>query len=75
MSDIDFKKEASKIIKIELTKQDLDYEQLAQKMRDMGIDETKANIANKLHRGAFGFAYALQIFKAIGLKKLNLEDL
>ena len=44
-------------------------------MRDMGVDDTKANIANKLHRGTFSFAYALQIFKALGLKKLNLEDL
>ena len=75
MSKVDFKKEASKIIKIELTKQDLDYEQLAQKMKDIGIEETKANIANKLHRGTFSFAYALAIFKALGLKKLNLEDL
>lgn len=71
----DWKKEASKIIKIELTKQDMDYETLAQKMRDIGIDEDKANIANKLHRGTFSFAYALQIFKALGLKKLSLEEL
>ena len=75
MNEADFKKEASKIIKIELTKQDLDYEQLAQKMKEIGVEETKANIANKLHRGTFSFAYALQIFKALGLKKLNLEDL
>ncbi len=75
MDEVYFKKEASKIIKIELTKQDLDYEQLAQKMKDIGIDETKANIANKLHRGTFSFAYTLQIFKALELKKLNLEDL
>ena len=75
MDEVYFKKEASKIIKIELTKQGLDYKQLAKKMRDMSIDETKANIANKLHRGTFSFAYALQIFKALGLKKLNLEDL
>jgi 3-mercaptopyruvate sulfurtransferase SseA len=75
MDEIDFKKEASKIIKIELTRQDLDYEQLAEKMKDIGIEETKANIANKLHRGTFSFAYVLQVFKALGLKKLNLEDL
>ena len=75
MSETNFKKEASKIIKVEITKQDLDYEQLAQKMKDIGIEETKANIANKLHRGTFSFAYALAIFKALGLKKLNLEDL
>ena len=50
---------------------------MAQKNRDkeIGVKETKANIANKLHRGTFSFAYALQIFKALGLKKLNLEDL
>ena len=36
MNEIDFKKEASKIIKIEITKQDLDYEKLAQRVRDMG---------------------------------------
>lgn len=75
MCDINWKKEASKIIKIETAKQDLDYEQLAQKMKDIGIDEDKANIANKLHRGTFSFVYALQIFKALGLKKINLEDL
>jgi 3-mercaptopyruvate sulfurtransferase SseA len=72
---VDWKKEASKIIKIELTKQDMDYETLALKMRDIGIDEDKANIGNKLHRGTFSFAYALQIFKALGLKNLRLEDL
>jgi len=44
-------------------------------MNYIGIEETKANIANKLHRGTFSFAYALQIFKALGLKKINLEDL
>ena len=74
MSEVDFKKEASKIIKIELTKQDLGYEQLAQKMKDIGIDETKANIANKLSRGTFSFIFALQIFEAIGIKTLRLKD-
>jgi len=72
---MDWKKEASKIIKIELTKQDIDYETLAHKMKNIGIDEDKANIGNKLHRGTFSFAYALQIFKVLELKKLNLEDL
>lgn len=70
----DWKKEASKIIKIELAKQDMDYETLAQKMKNIGVDEDKANIGNKLYRGTFSFAYALQIFKALGLKNIRLED-
>lgn len=32
-------------------------------------------IANEFNRGKFSFGFALQIFKALGLKKLNLEDL
>ncbi len=70
----DWKKEATKIIKLELLKQDIDYEALSQKLKVIGIEEDKANIANKLHRGTFSFAYALQIFKALGLKNLRLED-
>lgn len=70
----DWKKEATKIIKLELLKQDIDYEALSQKLKEIGIEEDKANIANKLHRGTFSFAYALQIFKALGLKNIRLED-
>ncbi len=40
----------------------------------VGIDETKANIANKLSRGTFSFIFALQIFEAIGIKTLRLKD-
>lgn len=72
---MDWKKQATTMIKVELTKQDIDYSELSEKMKDIGIDEDKANIANKLSRGTFSFAYALQLFKALGLKKLNLEDL
>jgi len=71
----DWKKEATKIIKLELIKQDIDYETLSQKLKEIGVDEDKANIGNKLHRGTFSFAYALQIFKALGLKNLRLEEL
>jgi 3-mercaptopyruvate sulfurtransferase SseA len=69
-----WKKEASKIIKIELARQEMDYETLAQKMKEIGVNENKANIGNKLHRGTFSFAYALQICKALGIKNLRLED-
>ena len=72
---MDWKKQATTIIKVELAKQNIDYSELSKKMENIGIEEDKSNIANKLSRGTFSFAYALQIFKALGLKKLNLEDM
>ena len=66
---------AKAIIKSELAKQDISYEKLSDMLHDIGVDENNMNIANKLNRGKFSFGFALQIFKALGLKKLNLEDL
>ena len=66
---------AKAIIKSELAKQDISYEKLSDMLHDIGVDENKMNISNKLNRGKFSFGFALQIFKALGLKKLNLEDL
>lgn len=71
---MDWKKEATKIIKLELTKQNISYEELSNKLKNIGVEEDKSNIGNKLHRGSFSFAYALQIFKVLGIKTLRLED-
>ena len=75
MTQDDWYKKAKSIIKSELAKKDIGYDELSDMLREIGVDENKMNIANKLNRGKFNFALALQIFKALGLKKLNLEDL
>ena len=75
MNDINWKKRASSIIKAELAKKDMSYEDLVNKLAEMGVSETTGNIATKLNRGTFSFIFALQIFKSLGLKKINLEDL
>ncbi len=72
---MDFKEEAKAIIKAEIARKNIDYQELSEKLKAIGINENKANIANKISRGTFSFSYALQIFKALGLKKINLEDL
>lgn len=74
-TNIDWKKEAKKIIKTELVKKDIDYVELCDLLEKIGIDENAGNVANKLSRGTFSFIFALQIFKALGLKKLNLKEL
>jgi hypothetical protein len=75
MIESDWNNKAKAMIKVELAKKDIGYEELEQLLLDIGVVENKSNITNKLNRGKFSFAFALQIFKALGLKKLNLEDL
>ncbi len=74
MEENDWNNKAKALIKVELAKKDIGYEELEQLLLNIGVVENKLNIANKLNRGKFSFSFALQIFKALGLKNLRLED-
>lgn len=72
---MDWKKKAISIIKVELAKKDIGYEKLSELLSELDVSETAGNIATKLNRGTFSFVYALQIFKALDIQRLNLEEL
>lgn len=69
-----WKQKAKTIIKSELAKQDIDYPHLAVLLEKIGIKEDNINLANKINRGAFSFAFVLQVFKVLKIKILRLED-
>ncbi len=75
MKDIDWNTLASGIIKAELKRRNIGYEQLVTLLEKIGIKETHASILNKMSRGAFQFTFFLQCSVAIGLKNLRLDDL
>jgi len=72
---MDWNSRAKRLIKSELAKREIDYIKLAKLMEAIGVDEKQANIANKINRGTFSFSFALQIFRAIGVKHLDLRVL
>ena len=67
-------KEATNIIKVELTRRSISYEQLQEKLAEIGVDESAAGINAKINRGTFSFVFFIQTMKAIGAKTLRLED-
>jgi hypothetical protein len=75
MKETDWNKLASGIIKAELKRRDISYEQLVSMLDKIGVSETHASILNKMSRGSFQFAFFLQCATAIGIKNLRLEDL
>ena len=66
---------AKRLIKAELKRRDVTYEELADKLADGGFAETKASIANKISRGTFSAAFLLASLKAIGCQNIRVEDL
>lgn len=61
-------------IKAELKKVDMTYEGLAAKLTEMGFEETKISVANKLSRGTFPATFLIAVMKAIGRQNFSLEE-
>ena len=51
----------------------LTYQQLANRLKALGIDETERSIANKMSRGTFSFVFVLQCMKAIGAESVTID--
>lgn len=72
---MDWNKLASCILKAELKRRDIHYEQLVTLLNTIDVHETKASILNKMSRGTFQFAFFLQCAAAIGMTNLRLDEL
>ena len=66
---------ARRFIKAELKRAGVTYEQLAERLKEHGLTETKASIANKLSRGTVGATFLLATLAALGMEVMRLEDL
>jgi hypothetical protein len=65
---------AQRFVKAELKRADVTYEELASRLRAMGLQETKVSIASKISRAGFSASFFLATMKAIGRQTVNLED-
>ena len=65
---------AKRFLKAELKRANITYEELARRLREHGLDETKHSVAAKVGRGTFPAAFFLAAMKAIGVEQVRLED-
>jgi hypothetical protein len=64
-----------RFIKAELKRADVTYEELAERLREYGLEETKGSIAAKISRGAFPATFFIAVMKVVGRQSVNLEDI
>lgn len=63
-----------RFLKAELKRAEVTYGELAERLKEHGLEETEASIANKLRRGTFAATFFLAAMKAIGAEQVRLED-
>ncbi|WP_219350595.1 DUF6471 domain-containing protein [Campylobacter ureolyticus] len=52
-----------------MTKRDIDYPMLSNLLKEIGVNETRENLANKINHSKFSFAFALQILEVLQLNR------
>ncbi len=70
----DWEAKARGLLRAEMVKQGLTYNQLIERLKAVGVSEDERNLRNKVSRGKFTAAFLLQCLTAIGCHTLHLED-
>ncbi|MEQ1930128.1 MAG: DUF6471 domain-containing protein [Parvularculaceae bacterium] len=75
MEDIDrrYQDKAKGLLRAEIARRNLSYEELAQKLAAIGVEDTARNLSNKISRGGFSAGFLVQCLEAIGCEALRLN--
>ena len=66
-------KRARNLLKGELTRRGINYEELAKRLKAIGVNETADNLRTKINRRTFSSFFMLQVLRAIGVKSLDVH--
>lgn len=72
--DRDWVAYAKGLLRAEMTKRQITYKGLVEKLAAIGVSESEANLRNKISRGGFTAAFFVQCLVAIGCHTLRLDD-
>lgn len=65
----------SRFLKAEMKRAGVTYSELAQRLKEHGLEETEASISSKLARGTFAATFLLAALAALEMEGMILEDL
>jgi len=71
----DWALKAKRYIKRELKYKSVTYEELANRLKTMGIDETSGSISMKIARGLYPTWFFFAVMRAIGAEEMRFRDL
>lgn len=69
----DWQAKVKRILKAELTRRDITYRELAERLQAIGVKDSERNISNKISRGTFSATFFVQCLDAIGCRTLHLN--
>lgn len=71
---INWNNKVKRILKSELIKRGITNQDLASRLNEIGVFETKASIDSKISRGTFSASFFFQCLTAIGCHKIEIDN-
>ena len=62
------------LLRSEMVRRGVNYKGLVEKLAAIGVQDSEANLRNKISRGGFTGAFLIQCLVAMGVTSLRLED-
>ncbi len=69
-----YQEKAKGLLRAEIKRRNLNYEQVAEKLAEMGVKESPKNLSNKIARGGFTAGFFIMCLEAIGAQNLRLGE-
>jgi Domain of unknown function (DUF6471) len=66
---------AARFLKAELKRANVTYDELAKRLKEHGLNETRDSIAAKLKRGTFAATFLIGCLAALEMDGVRLEDI
>jgi hypothetical protein len=72
--DRDWPGQVRGILRAEMARRKITYDDLVDKLGAIGVKETDSNLRKKLYRGTFTAIFFIQCLRAMGVTTLKLDD-
>src|SRR5215207_6935882 len=70
----DWADEVKRMLRAEMTRRGVTYDQLAVRLAAIGVNDSSVNIRNKVARGKFTAAFLIQCLTALGARSLRIGE-
>ena len=69
-----YQEKAKGILRAEIKRRNLNYDDLAAKLAERGVQDNARNLSNKIARGSFTAGFFVMCLEAIGCQTVRLSD-
>jgi 3-mercaptopyruvate sulfurtransferase SseA len=73
-TDAEWQAEVKGLLKAEMKRRGLTYDQLAAKLGEIGVRADPHVLRNKVARGGFSAVFLVQCLRAMGCRRIELEE-